>query len=298
MIMRVISCNVCGRKHTSAGAQCEDKVCVVQKNGVVCAAVADGAGSRKYTNAAHGAQAVSEAIASFFCEKFDEYFAAVNEIELRKVISAICHKALGEQAHKLSLESAETMASTLLCVAVKRNKVIACQIGDGVIGCIMNGTPETLTLPQNGEFAGTTFFVNAPDSYKYIQVRKGFTNSVSHIFLMTDGISESVYDENDGTFHEDINRLVNCSEKENGSELLEETVKKFIVDTSSASDDCTMAVINFEKSDKYFVPGCALATPHKEEKREEETDAPVTQGDKKKFHIKSFRLRFPRSFNR
>lgn len=246
--MRIISCNLTGKKHTSRNVPCEDSVCVEQKNGVVCACVADGAGSSKYPHAKQGSQAVTNAVSEFFCEKFDDFYAAVNEIELRKVVAAVCRKALKEEAEKLSLEGTETLASTLLCAAVKGNKLIVCQIGDGVIGCFGDGTAQPLTLPQNGEFAGTTFFVNAPEAYRYIQVRKGFTNNISEIFLMTDGIAETLYDEGTGVFHEDIVRLISLSEKDNGSDLLEETVSKYIVNADEASDDCTMAVINLENT--------------------------------------------------
>ncbi|MBO5411346.1 MAG: protein phosphatase 2C domain-containing protein [Clostridia bacterium] len=246
--MRIINCNLRGGKHSCADLPCEDSISILQKNGVACVAIADGAGSKKYVHAKQGAQAVTKAVSNFLCERFDDYFAAVNELELRKVLAAVCHKSLKEEAEKLSLGSPETLASTMLCVAVKGNKMLACQIGDGVTGAVASGNASPLTIPQNGEFAGTTYFVNLPEAHRFIQIRKGFTSYYSHLFLMTDGVSESLYNEADGTFHPDLNRLIELSEKDNGSTLLEETVSKYIVSADPASDDCTIAIINLENS--------------------------------------------------
>lgn len=241
--MKIITCNFQGRKHFERNEQCEDSVNYVIGSNVTTVAVADGAGSKIYEHAKDGADAVTKAVCGFFEAKFDDFFDSTNELELRTVIQTICHKALKERANELGLDSIDTMASTLLAVSVKGNKAVCVQIGDGLIGRTVHGELEPITLPQNGEYASSTYFVNSADAYKMIQIRKLFLSGTSHIFLMSDGVADCMFNDFNGVFNSSLSMLVDAADESDGEEKVRKAIKEFIVDADPMSDDCTMAVV-------------------------------------------------------
>ena len=258
--MKIITCNFRGRKHSERNEPCEDSVFYIKGSEVVTVAVADGAGSKKYSHAKQGADTVTKAVCNFFEAKFDDFFDSTNELELRTVIQTICHKALKEKAAELGLDSIEPMASTLLVVSFKGNKAVSVQIGDGLIGRSFHGELEPVTLPQNGEYASSTYFVNSADAYKMIQIRKLFLSGTSHIFLMTDGIADCMFNDFNGVFNNSLNMILEASEEPDGEEKVQRAVKECIVDADPMSDDCTMAVICFnEKADSVETESYSLA---------------------------------------
>lgn len=230
---------------------CEDGFSVSNENDVTVLAIADGAGSAKYTNAKDGADTICDTMCRFFSMKFDEFFDVCNEYEMRRILSAVCMNSLENKAKELGLDSVETMASTMLVIAMKENKAIACQIGDGLIGMKIGNALTSVFLPQSGEFAGTTYFINDKKSYQLIQIRKFFLQSVSNIFLMSDGISDSVFDDTNGVFNNVMNMLIKYTELSDGCEKLAECIKNNIVDQNPLSDDCTMIIasLSADKSD-------------------------------------------------
>lgn len=241
--MKIITCNFRGRKHSERNEPCEDSVFCIQGSEITTVAIADGAGSKKYDHAKEGADAVTRAICEFFDVKFDDFFDSSNELELRSVIQTISHKALKERAQKLNIESIDTMASTLLAVSVKGNKAIAVQIGDGIIGRSFHGELEPVTLPQNGEYASSTYFVNSADAYKMIQVRKQFLTGTSHLFLMSDGVSECMFNDFNGEFNNSLKMLLETASEIGGEKKVKKAVKEFIVDADPMSDDCSLAIL-------------------------------------------------------
>lgn len=241
--MKLIKCSLRGQKHKRREQPCEDSAAYLEKNGVIAVSVADGAGSAKYSEARYGSQVVSETVCKLLTGHFDELFEMANEFELRRIIEVVCKKALEEKAKSLGLDSYETMASTLLAVAVSKKRVIAVQIGDGVIGRLCGNVPEALTMPQNGEFIGTTFFITQDDSYAYLQVRRFICNNTSHLFLMTDGISDIIYNEANGSFSNGLFKMISFTEDSSGEEGLAAFVSENIVNAVQTSDDSTIAIL-------------------------------------------------------
>ncbi len=245
--MKIVTCNFQGRKHSERNEPCEDSVFYLQGSDVTTVAVADGAGSKKYEHAKDGADAVTKAICNFFEAKFDDFFESSNELELRSVVQTICHKALKERAAELELDSIETMASTLLAVSIKGNKLISVQIGDGLLGRLFHNELETITMPQNGEYASSTYFINNADAYKMVQIRKMFLSGTSHLFLMSDGVADCMFNDFNGKFNESLKSLLETADEPNGEKKVGEAIKKFIVDEDPMSDDCTVAIVCFNE---------------------------------------------------
>lgn len=245
--MKIITCNFQGRKHSERNEPCEDSVYYLKGSEVTTVAVADGAGSKKYEHAKDGADAVTKAVCNFFDAKFDDFFESSNELELRSVIQTICHKALKERAKELELDSIETMASTLLAVSIKGNKLISVQIGDGLIGRLFHDELETVTMPQNGEYASSTYFINDAEAFKMVQVRKMFLTGTTHLFLMSDGVADCMFNDFNGEFNESLKKLLETADEPAGEKKVRKVVKEFIVDADPMSDDCTMAVVCFNE---------------------------------------------------
>lgn len=241
--MKIVTCSIRGRKHSERNEPCEDSVYYLQDSDVMTVSVADGAGSSKYKNAKYGAATVTKAMCDFMTQKFDMFFESTNELELRQVIQAVCHKALKECATDMGEESIETFASTLLCVSVKGNKAIAVQIGDGLVGRAFHGELEPLTMPQNGEYASSTFFINSGDAYQMIQIRKVFLNDTSHLYLMSDGIADCMYNDFNGEFNESLKQILSLLDKDDAEEKMHKVITECIVEPDAMSDDCTIAVV-------------------------------------------------------
>ena len=276
--MKIITCNFQGRKHLERNERCEDSVNYVIGSKVTTVAVADGAGSKIYEHAKDGADAVTKAVCGFFEAKFDDFFDSTNELELRTVIQTICHKALKERANELGLDSIDTMASTLLAVSIKGNKAVCVQIGDGLIGRTVHGELEPITLPQNGEYASSTYFVNSANAYKMIQIRKLFLSGTSHVFLMSDGVADCMFNDFNGVFNTSLSMLIDTADEPDGEEKVRKAIKEFIVDADPMSDDCTMAVVCLGKKES-LVSDEAKETekPESDHNEQKETVAHDTQ---------------------
>lgn len=247
--MRLVKCNLRGRKHEIRGQVCEDSINWSQNDETITVAVADGAGSSDYPYAKQGSEAISKAVCAFLNSKFDEFFNAANELELMQVIETVCKKALQSAAEENGKESIDEFASTLLCVSVKDNKAIAIQLGDGVLGKCSGGKAETITNPQNGEYASSTYFMTMPDAYRFVQIRRFFINDASHIFLMSDGVGENIYNSVTGEFYKGIYEMLDISGKPDGDKLLAECITNNIVAPDESSDDSTVAILSFKDRD-------------------------------------------------
>ncbi|MGN0546060.1 MAG: PP2C family serine/threonine-protein phosphatase [Acutalibacteraceae bacterium] len=246
--MKLIKCNLQGQKHKLRKQPCEDSVTWLEKDGIFAVSVADGAGSSKYSEARYGSQVVSETVCKLLVNHFDELYEMANEFELRRIIEVVCKKALDEKAKSLGLDSYETMASTLLAVAVSQKRTIAIQIGDGVIGKLERDVAQALTTPRNGEFVGTTFFITQNDSYAYLQVQRFISHDISYLFLMTDGISDHIYNDSDGSFSNALIKMLSFSSDSNCEESLKSFVEDNIIDSDPCSDDSTIAILCLDEN--------------------------------------------------
>lgn len=242
--MKVIQSYQQGAKHISKNQPCEDRTFHLTKNGVETIALADGAGSQKYTHSANGAECVTETICKFFCNNFDKFYEKANIDELRTTIMAVCQKKLSELAEKLSVDSIVRLSSTLLAVAIKDDKVIVCHIGDGVIGKLTPIGTVVVSAPDNGEFAGTTYFITNSRADEHINIIKENIDDTLAYFLMSDGTSDYIYDENNEKFHDAARKMALMSISKNGQKKLDETIKEYMIEKDSSSDDCSFICIS------------------------------------------------------
>ncbi len=237
--MKVIQSYLQGARHKIKKQPCEDRTYSLSENGVTVIALADGAGSKKYTHSAQGAECVTKTIAKFFCNNFDKFYEKEDTNGLCSVIMAVCQRALKARADEIDVDDIIKMSSTLLVVAVKDNKMIACHIGDGVIGRLTSKGTEVISAPDNGEFISTTYFITNPRADEHIHIIKDKTDNVISYFLMSDGTQEYLYDEVNKCFYDAARKMALFPYNSNGQEKLEQSIKEYIVDADSSSDDCS-----------------------------------------------------------
>lgn len=94
-----IQCAVQGRSHIKSGIPCQDKTYSVVDDNIQVIALADGAGSAKFSH--YGAEAVTKFICLELVEKFDTYFATENGVAVKQEILERVLKNLSTTAKKI-----------------------------------------------------------------------------------------------------------------------------------------------------------------------------------------------------
>lgn len=249
--MKIIQSYLQGARHKAKNQPCEDRTYALSQNGVDVIALADGAGSKKYTHSADGAECVTKVICKFFCNNFDKFYEKEEIDELCSIIMAVCQRALKAKAEEIGVDDIIKMSSTLLVVAIKDNRMIACHIGDGVIGKLTSKGTAVISAPDNGEFASTTYFITNPNANEHIHIIKDSTDDVISFFLMSDGTQEYIYDEENRCFHDAARKMALMPLGSNGQNRLEKTIAEYMIETDSSSDDCSFIcmLLNDEISD-------------------------------------------------
>lgn len=275
--MKIINSSVVGGKHTASGIECEDRTASLIFNDVYAVAVADGAGAKKYDYAADGAECVVSTITEFLCKNFDKLYENNDNEYLGKVIVSVCRKQLQKRAEELNVDDITRMSSTLLAVAVKGDKVIVCHIGDGVIGKLTPTGVEFITNPDNGEFAGTTYFVTSAAAMSRARVIKTKVGDSLSFFLMSDGAADFLV-HNDGRFAAAAEKMAKLVFKPDGQEQLENILKDYMVAREASSDDCSYACIGItDNVKKCVIPVVETEDEEPIKKEEKEKNDVVNQ---------------------
>lgn len=236
-----------GQKHKNRGVPCEDFSVAVQNNGVSCVVVADGAGSKQYTHAKYGSKACCEAVSMLLTEYFDALYNENREAAVRSVVIATVHVAFSKLIEHFKLDTLDRLSCTLLFCAVKDRRVLIGHIGDGLIAGVSPSGVRPITMPQN-DAAGHTYFVTAPHAADYLRLVKTTVDDLHGVALMTDGVQDSVYDENAGLVKPVVVRMVEtCA---NGREQSEKEIKsileQYVVGASNNSDDSSFGIVYFD----------------------------------------------------
>ena len=215
-----------GRSHAQVGSHRDDdfRLEYVQESGWYLMAVADGAGSAKYSR--KGARIacdeaidyLTRAIVHEFDAAFDMKFheGGPGELteEMLKIMRDKAYRALGGAAHvasKAIKTEADTCdaapkdyATTLLLAATKRmgSRWLVCAfwVGDG--GMAIYGCPEGVMVlgePDGGEFAGQTRFLTSGEVWQdasaiMARVRCVVVPTFEALVLMTDGVSDPKFE--------------------------------------------------------------------------------------------------------
>ena len=219
----VVAASQRGRSHAHEGKPRDDdfRMFYNEQNGWYIMAVADGAGSAKYSR--KGSEIACETCVEF-CknelntpEELEKAIIELKELEegqSNRTISTLIYKIVGGaayKAHREIIDAAKTnkdqirdYSTTLLLAICKKFDfgwfVASFWVGDGAM-CIYNKDTQyirVLGAPDGGEFAGQTRFLTMPEIFTPESIMSRLKYSIEEDFtalmLMTDGISDPFFE--------------------------------------------------------------------------------------------------------
>lgn len=199
---QIVAASVCGTSHKRTGKPCQDAHCwEVLPQGVLVAAVADGAGSAALAEV--GAAVASRTAVETTClrlgqmplpEQNDGYKALlIDAIQSVRAAIEIEAKARGANVNDL--------ATTLILFIAMPGLVAAAQVGDGAaVAGDRHGTILRITTPQFGEYINETTFVTSLDAIETAQVCV-WQRDVTHVAALSDGLQMLAIRMPEGTPH-------------------------------------------------------------------------------------------------
>lgn len=262
-----------GRDHVKNGTPCQDRTGLVRRRGVICASLADGAGSRPMSHL--GAEAAVATAGRVLTDRFDELSKlkrnnAVNSL-YRDLFGAV--KAAADRSGLLP----DDMASTLLAVAVRGDRYLACHVGDGAIVQVSQKRARMLSVPEGGEFANQTVFLTGRDGAKSLRLYRGrLCKGTKGFVLMSDGPATSLYRKSNGVFQPAkacvsmVDWCASAGERQVSS-ALELNLSTFIRERTG--DDCSLAVL-----------GASVMSPSELWAADESRRAELLGTDRKSYH--------------
>ena len=194
---RVVRASVQGTSHARTGQPCQDSSNVGDDapNGMLVAAVADGAGSAELSAdgswiAACAATRRAVRLMRLHVQPF--YEGVLEEILIEAVHFA--RKALEAEAQRQN-KSLRNFATTLIVAICAPGITGAAQIGDGAMVTADKRMPRDdedgcytlFSAPQRGEYTNTTNFITSSDWQNSLDVRTR-RGGVSRLAMFTDGI--------------------------------------------------------------------------------------------------------------
>lgn len=250
----IVAASKRGRSHAQEGKPRDDHFKMSHMdNGWYIMAVADGAGSAKYSR--EGSRIACEEVTNYCMAQLansKDFESAVkqynehkteSESDARKAVGDYIYKIVGTaafKAHKsINAEAAikklpaKQYATTLLLAICKKFEfgwfIATFWVGDGAI-CLYNKqahTAEVLGVPDEGEYAGQTRFLTMPEIFKdatslYQRLRFRIVDDFTALFLMSDGVSDPKFETDANLNNSDKWDALWTDLKENGVELTDD----------------------------------------------------------------------------
>lgn len=235
-----------GRGHENEGTLGQDRTDYLQKYGVQVLCLADGAGSA--THSGYGAQAVTDAGCALLAERFHDFAVGDDAAQARQEIVNGLQARLTETADRLGCAMTD-LASTFLAVALSEDRFVIAHIGDGVIGYMKHGELKVASTPDNSEFANETTFVTSGSAAASLRLFRGSLEGVSGFILMSDGTSESLFDQRTKLLAPACAKLISMVADAPTRQTANPTHKKAlkrIVNTqirAATKDDCSVGIL-------------------------------------------------------
>lgn len=182
-----------GLYHLKKNIPCQDAVSTYETKEVTAIALADGAGSQRYSG--EGASILVETFAKELAEDFQDYWDMEQE-KLKETLYQIGMSKLNLAEYPL-----DEMGSTLLlCACHKDGRCLRLQIGDGVQLVTTVGTREIRSIQtgEQGEYINETVFFTADDAIFHMNVVKSHEIIPYGVTFMSDGLAESMYERQGG----------------------------------------------------------------------------------------------------
>ncbi len=186
---QVVAASVRGTSHQKSNLPCQDVVAFrCLPNGVLVAALADGAGSASMAEV--GATVAAQSAIESLSAAFGSASPPGGDEELRAaLLNALsgARASVVAEAERRSVRARE-LATTLIVAAFMRTRAVSAQIGDGaVVVSIQPGTFDLLTGPPQTEHLNETIFLTADAALDHAQV-KVLSGHVRYVALLCDGL--------------------------------------------------------------------------------------------------------------
>ncbi len=239
--------SLAGRKHRERGLRCEDASLSVCKHGVSVVCLSDGAGGSQYTHAEIGAKCIVKTITDLLTRHFDAFYYDNRENLVRNIIISAVQAEIAIKGNDKGNLRMEELSATMMFCAVKDRRMICGHIGDGMIARVSGSGLSPITLPQNGENASSTYFVTIRDAQNYLRIIRTTTDDTHAVVLMTDGVTDLVYDESKMLIMPVVARLAEIAVLQEADKQikLSKTIRNYIVNASPVSDDASFGVLYF-----------------------------------------------------
>lgn len=206
-MIKIVHTEIQGTSHIANDIPCQDKTMYICNDLYSCVALADGAGSCRFSHI--GAQIAVEYVCNYFkCNQF------VNISEFLEGLK----NSLIESGYPLN-----TLSSTLLFAHIIDNRVTIGHIGDGVIIAFDKGKPYVLSYPENGNESNITFFTTDKNVHQHFRLKslEFPRNNEMSIFLMSDGGAELFYNKETNSVANALNTISYWLKEENVNEINE-----------------------------------------------------------------------------
>ena len=244
MDYKISSAACAGRYHRGQGAPCQDKVCRMRVNDVVCIALADGAGSRQYSE--YGAERVVFCICGVMCRDFDDLWC-MEDGDLAELLIRECLWDLSGMALPM-----DELASTLLFFAAHRDgRCITGHLGDGAVIRMDEAGELTLaSAPENGAYLNETWFTTSPDAPAHLRLTREVLTEEGAVLLMSDGMTESLCRRGNGIPADACRTLARWlaeGEEQRVDRALEENMEQ--VFSKRSSDDLSLGLVTWRREE-------------------------------------------------
>ena len=243
VIWKRCGCAKQGRSHLATGAPCQDSVAMLYRRNVSAVALSDGAGSAELSQI--GSRICAAKLCEVCCRSFDVIWKMPEEAARTSLVRTL-HKVLAEELP--SGYEMDSLASTALVVAVKRNRYIAAHLGDGVIGVRGRDSLRLLSGPDNGEHSNETTFVTSRDAVDRLRIYRGLLRDkgehITGFILMSDGPEAALYRKQDSKLAPACSKLLEAAgsmNKQEAGRLLSETLE--LIASTKTFDDCSIALM-------------------------------------------------------
>ena len=196
---RIVGASAQGASHQKTDTPCQDAHGFFAGNdGLLFAAVSDGAGSALYAEEAArlAATAVLALYQGYLPENSDE---ALHFLMLSMILEATRDQLLRHaEARRVKVRE---FSCTLLLVLAHPEWIAAAQVGDGaVVVEDESGNIFALTKPQTGEHANETVFLVSPDALNQAEFVY-WQGAIKNIALFTDGLQRLALKMPEGSAH-------------------------------------------------------------------------------------------------
>jgi hypothetical protein len=245
-----------GREHIEKNTPCQDSVAYGSHQGVQILAVADGAGSKKFSQ--YGSKIAVEQMIKILSSNFREVLQRMEKVGKKKTQFDQDQLFIKEWFQKTIVSEMDTFAKsnqftvndmgcTLLFVAFNENHYVAGHIGDGLIASIhgVPGQEYTKLISEPEGEANETFFVTMAKLAPHFRISSGSMDQIRGFFVTTDGLQDRIYQKKIG-LSSNLNTLIQAYFRKNN-----EQYKTFIDELIASrwtdlNDDLSLVMVTRE----------------------------------------------------